>query len=61
MAAVVVEKEGVGKGSPATTLKAILFQENNYDCGWVSLHGKHILHSIAKICNSNDCNIVIDQ
>ena len=23
-------------------------------------HGKHILHSIAKICNSNDYNIVID-
>ena len=61
MAAVVVEKGGVGKGPLLSTLKAILFQENNYDCGWVSLHGKHILHSIAKICNSIDYNIVIDQ
>ena len=61
MAAVVVEKRGAGKGPLLSTLKAILFQETNYDCGWVSLHGKHILHSIAKIYNSNDYNIVIDQ
>ena len=53
---------GCGQRPPLlSTLKAILFQENNYDCGWVSLHGKHILHSIAKIYNSNDYNIVIDQ
>ena len=26
----------------------------------VCLYGKHILHSIVKICNSNDYNIVID-
>ena len=60
MAAVVVGKGGGGKPSLLFTLKAIPFQANSYDCGWVCLHGKHILHSIAKICNSNDYNIVID-
>ena len=44
-----------------STLKAIPFQENHYHFGWLSLHGKHILHSIAKICNSSDYNTVIDQ
>ena len=48
MAAMVVGKGGVGEATLLSTLKAILFQENNYYCGWVSLHGKHILHSIAK-------------
>ena len=39
MAAVVIEKGGVGKFETVcnrellTKLKAILFQENNYDCG----------------------------
>ena len=61
MAAVVVGKGGVGKATLLSTLKAILFQENNYYCGWVSLHSKHILHSIAKIRHSSDYNIVIDQ
>ena len=60
MAAVVVEKGVWAKVPLLSTLKANLFQENNYDCGWVSLHGKHILHSIAKICNSSDYNIVIE-
>ena len=64
MAAVVVGKRGVGE--PPTplllsTVKAIPFQENNYHFGWVSLHGQHILHSIAKICNNSGYNIVIDQ
>ena len=61
MAAMVVGKGGVGEATLLSTLKAILFQENNYYCGWVSLHGKHILHSIAKIRHSSDYNIVIDQ
>ena len=59
---------GVGEAPPSppptpllSRLKAIPFQENNYHFGWVSLHGEHILHSIAKICNSSDYNIVIDQ
>ena len=61
MAAVVVGKGGGGKHPrPLFTLKPIPFQANSYDCGWVCLHGKHILHSIAKICNSNDYNIAID-
>ena len=51
MAAVVV-----GKG--AIYIKAIPFQANSYDCGSVCLHGKHILDSIATICNSNDYNIL---
>ena len=66
MAAVVVGKGGVGEAPPPpphllSTLKAIPFQENNYHFGWVSLHGQHILHSIAKICNNSGYNIVIDQ
>ena len=65
MDAVVIGK-GVWEKPPLpppllSRLKAIPFQENNYHFGWVSLHGKHILHSIAKICNSSDYNIVIDQ
>ena len=62
MAAVVVGK-GDGDVPPPSllfTLKEIPFQANSYDCGWVYPHGKHILHSIAKMCNSNDYNIVID-
>ena len=45
---------GVGEAPPPplSTLKATPFQENSYHFGWVSVHGKHILHSIAKICNS---------
>ena len=54
MAVVVVGKGGVG----ANTLKPIPFQANSYDCYWVCLHGKHILDSIATICNSNDYNIL---
>ena len=61
MAGVVVGKGGVGEATLLSTLKAIPFQENNYHCGWVSLHGKHILHSIAKIFNSSGYDIVIDQ
>ena len=44
--------------SPLFTLKPIPFQANSYDYGWVCLHGKHILDSIASICNSNDYNIL---
>ena len=60
MAAVVVRKGGGGKPPLPllVTLKAISFQANSYDCAWVCLHGKHILHSIATICNSNDYNIL---
>ena len=60
MAAVVVGKGGGGKPPLPLlfTLKAIPFQANSYDCDWVCLHGKHILHSIATICNSNDYNIL---
>ena len=62
MAAVVVGKAGVGEDPPLlSTLKAIPFQENHYHFGWVFLHGKHILHSVAKICTSSDYNIVTDQ
>ena len=51
---------GVGEAPLLSTLMAIPFQENIYHFGWVSLHGKHIVHSVAKICNSSDY-IVIDQ
>ena len=61
MAVVVAGKRGVGDAPLLSTLKAIPFQENNYHCGCVSLHGKHVLHTVAKICNSGDYNIVIDQ
>ena len=62
MPVVVVGKGDGGMLPPALlfSLKEIPFQADSYDCGWVCLHGKHILHSIAKICNSNDYNIVID-
>ena len=60
MAAVVVGKVGVGEAPLLSTLMAIPFQGNIYHFGWVSLHGKHILHSVAKMCNSSDY-IVIDQ
>ena len=60
MVAVVVGKGGGGKYPPPLlfTLKPIPFQANSYDCGWVFLHGKHILDSFATICNSNDSNIL---
>ena len=60
MAAVVVGKGGGGKHPPPPlfTLKPIPFQANSYDCAWVCLHGKHILDSIATICNRNDYNIL---
>ena len=61
MAGVVVGKGVVGEATLLSVLKAISFHENNYHCGWVSLHGQYILHSIAKICNNSDYNIVIDQ
>ena len=64
MAAVVVGKgDGDVRPRPPSllfTLKEIPFQANSYDCGWVCPHGKYILHNIAKMCNSNDYNIVID-
>ena len=60
MAVVVVGKGGVGLPPLLFTLKAIPFQANSSDCGRVSLHDKHILHSIDKICNGNDYNIVIN-
>ena len=57
MAAVVVRK-GVGGDPPSPTLP---YHHRSYDCGLVCLHGKHILRSIAKICNNDDYNIVIVQ
>ena len=62
MAAVVIGKGEGGWGPPPLlfTLKEIPFQANICDCSWVCPRGKHILHSIAKMCNSNDYNIVID-
>ena len=59
MAAVVVGKRGGASNTPLLfTLKPIPFQANSYDSGSVCLHGKHILDSIATICNSNDYNIL---
>ena len=57
MTAVVVGK-GVGGDPPSPTLP---YHHRSYDCAWVCLHGKHILHSISKICNNDDYNIVIVQ
>ena len=60
MAAVVVGKGAGGKTLLPLlfTLKLIPFKANSYDSGRVCLHGKHVLHSIATICNSNDYNIL---
>ena len=64
MAVVVVEKGGggVGKGPPAIYTKGNSLKKTTMTVAeFLDLHGKHILLSMAKICNSNDYNIVIDQ
>ena len=57
MAAVVVGKGGGGK--PPFPSPTIYIKGNSLSSKQLWLHGKHILHSIAKICNSSDYNIVI--
>ena len=60
MAAVVVGKGGGGKPPSAIYIKGKfpLKQSGMTVHGQVCLHGKHILHRIATICNSNDYDIL---
>ena len=60
MAAVVLGKGGVHEAPPVIYIKGNSISRKQLSL-WLSFSGKHILHSIAKICNSSDYNTVIDQ